>query len=98
MSEKRATFWSKPTSFEEVQRRAGGRRTHNSIRRLRALLRRREVLDIILRDSLWLTERGTASRIAREVGVHGSTTLRDIRMLLQVESNRGCENGWQFYL
>ena len=73
--------WSDSTTFDEVCRRASGRRHYNSVRQFRALMRRREVLELManLGDPLaW----GSRARIARQLGVSRSTICRDFQYIL----------------
>ena len=69
-------------SADTVARRAGGRRHYNALRRVRAALRRHDVLTLIVRHDLDLTARGTSSRIASALGVHRSTVFRDVQAIL----------------
>ena len=71
--------WSRPVSFEEACRRAGGRRRYNAVRQFKALLRRQRVVELLLR---WGMRRGVQSRIAVELGVHRSTVSKDVAALL----------------
>jgi hypothetical protein len=74
--------WSEQTSWEEVCRRAAGRRHYNSVRRFRALHRRCELVRL-LSGKGGLTDRGTQARLARELGVSRSTVCRDMAVLLR---------------
>jgi hypothetical protein len=76
------SLWSTPTSWEEVCRRAAGRRHYNGVRRVLALARRREVARL-LRVKGGLTTRGTQAAVARELGVSRSTISRDVAYLLR---------------
>jgi hypothetical protein len=74
--------WSEPTAWDEVCRRAAGRRHYNSVRRFRATMRRGEVARL-LRVQGGLTARGTQATLARQLGVSRSTVCRDIAWLLR---------------
>lgn len=70
--------WSAPTSWDEVCKRASGRRHYNAIRQFRAVFRRRKVA------RLWLAyggEWGCQRRIAEELGVSEATISRDLDTL-----------------
>ncbi len=69
--------WSKSTDFETVKRRAGGRRNYNSVRRIRATLRRLEV-GVLFAKGIHQAE------IARRLGVHRSTIGRDVRIFFEM--------------
>ena len=72
--------WSEQTSDVEADQRAGGRRHYNSVRQLRATIRRSEVVRLLEKFG-W--KRGVQSRIAGIVGVHRSTVSRDIWGLMR---------------
>jgi hypothetical protein len=72
------SWWSQPTTWEEVCKRVRGRTRINAWRKHVAALRRRQVLDLLLRYG-W--KYGTQSLIAAQLGVHKSTISRDIRHL-----------------
>ena len=74
----RKTWWSQPTDWDTVCRRARGRAKYNSLRRLRAQLRRREVLHLWFE---WRDQPGLQSLIAAHLGVHKSTICRDLQRL-----------------
>ena len=74
--------WSANASWEEVRRRAGGRRRYNAVRGLRALLRRREVARLLSVQG-GLTYRGTQARLARQLGVSRATICRDLAYLMR---------------
>lgn len=63
-------------TFDEVCRRAGGRRRYN-IRRQRAAFERRATVARLLVE-YGRNKRGTRARIARELGVSEATISRDI--------------------
>lgn len=71
--------WSTPTTYDEVCRRAGGRRRYNAVRQFLAILRRKRVLDLLRRYGV---RRGVQTRIARELGVNRATICRDLKALL----------------
>jgi hypothetical protein len=64
-------------SWEEVCKR--GRARYNSMRRLRARLRQREVLQLLAR---WGWKPGVQARIAAHLGVHRSTVTRDLHAIM----------------
>jgi hypothetical protein len=71
--------WSQPTSFNEVCRRAGGRRAYNALRRDRRLFRRVDVMRL-LREYGY--RRGVQARIATVLGVSEATISRDVKATL----------------
>ncbi|HVS36840.1 MAG TPA: HTH domain-containing protein [Gemmataceae bacterium] len=73
--------WSEPTSWDEVCRRAAGRRHYNGVRRCRAIVRRAEVARL-LRVPGALFDRGTQARLARQLSVSRSTICRDVAALM----------------
>jgi hypothetical protein len=75
----RKTFWSQPTSWAEVKRRAAGRAKYNKVRQVRAAWRRRDVLTL-LREIGW--SYGSQAAIARQLGVSEATISRDLAKLL----------------
>ncbi len=76
---------------DAVYRFIGGRRRYNSVRQFQALMRRREVVEL-LRKGLKQAE------IARRLGVHPSTISRDVSSLLKLaRSDRVCPCCGQTY-
>jgi len=75
----RKTFWSQPTTWAEVTRRAAGRQKYNALRQLRAAMRRREVLTL-LGECGWTY--GSQAAIARQLGVSEATISRDLAKIL----------------
>lgn len=73
--------WSKPTSWEEVCRRSGGRKRYNALRSFRRDHRRKQVVDLL--GHYGMIDRGVYARIARELGVHRSVICRDVQFLLR---------------
>lgn len=71
--------WSAPTDWLTVCRRAAGRRKYHALRRLRACLRRREVLRLL---GEWGWTYGVQARLSRHLGVSRATICRDVQMLL----------------
>jgi hypothetical protein len=71
--------WSRSTSSDEAQRRASGRRQYNSVRHVRAIVRRQEVA--VLLDQLGYGH-GVQVVIARRLGVSPSTISRDVAAIL----------------
>jgi hypothetical protein len=74
----RNSWWSKPTNWDTVCRRARGRANYNSLRRLQAQLRWREVLHLWWQ---WRDKPGLQTLIAAHLGVHKSTICRDLQRL-----------------
>ena len=74
--------WSDPTSDEEAQRRAGGRRLYNGTRQVLAELRRLRLIRTVRRLDLMLCGRGTQARLARLLRVSPSTVCRDMKRIL----------------
>ena len=72
--------WRRGTDWNTVCARAAGRKKYNEWQRTMAAARQNEVLKLLMRYGFarW----GTLSRIARELGCHRSTILRDRRALL----------------
>jgi AraC-like DNA-binding protein len=62
-----------------VFRRAGGRRRYNALRHSKQLHRRVQVADLL--DKYGWPQHGSIAAIARELGVHRSTVLRDLQAL-----------------
>jgi hypothetical protein len=69
-------------TWDEVCRRAGGRRRYNKMRQVRAFKRLMMVKSLCLGYG---TGYGSQARIARELGVHRSTICRDFQLLAAVE-------------
>ncbi len=72
--------WGMPATWDEVCRRASGRRRYNADRKLQAQMRRLEVASLMQR---WGGGHGVQARIARHLGVSEATISRDVRALLQ---------------
>ncbi len=75
MYNKVSNNWSKWTDSQVVNRRAGGRRAYNALRRDLAALRRLDVADLLLNKGL------RQSDIARQLKVSRSTICRDVQAL-----------------
>jgi len=76
--------WSAFTDFESVKRRAGGRRHYNSVRKLRAQVRKLEAGILFLKGM-------KKADIARQLGVHRSTITRDVQaQFRELNENRKC--------
>ena len=71
----------KPLTFDEVCRRAGGRRRYNAQRRAEMFVRRIIILGRIPRDPGCM-QRGWCAALAREFGVSRATISRDIWAVL----------------
>jgi hypothetical protein len=80
--------WSAPTTTEEAHARAAGRRRYNSLRRLRAELRRVEVLRLLA--AAGGLHRGVQVSIARQLNVSEATISRDLRGILGGVEPRRC--------
>jgi hypothetical protein len=72
--------WSAPTDWQTVCARAAARRKYNSLRRLRAEERRRQVLELALQ--LGGLGRGVQTTIAAVLGVHRSTVSKDLKRIM----------------
>src|ERR1700722_10042579 len=80
-------WWSAPTNFETVCRRAAGRRRYNAWRQFMRAYRRTQVAKLLL--EFIKAGRGTGPRgilgelneIARQLGVSRSTISRDVQAL-----------------
>lgn len=75
----RKTWWTQPTSWEQVKKRAAGRYKYNALRQLRAAMRRREVLQL-LGEIGW--SYGSQAAIARQLGCSEATISRDLAKIL----------------
>ena len=75
----RKVAWSKPTTWGEVCKRAGGRRHVNAMRRFNAELRRGEVMRLL---HTWGWHHGVQAKIARQLHVSESTVARDMATFL----------------
>jgi len=71
--------WSNPTSLSEASRRAGGRRAYNALRRDLKLIRRRDVMQLMLQYGC---NRGVQARMAATLGVSEATISRDVKATL----------------
>jgi hypothetical protein len=76
-----ASQWRRRTDWNEVCRRAAGRRKYNLERRRWAAERETVVFQLLLEYGLW--EWGTLSRIARELSVSRATICRDRQRILR---------------
>jgi hypothetical protein len=75
--------WSRPTSVDEAHRRASGRRQYNSIRRVRRLVRRQEVAQLLGELGY---RHGVQAEIAKRLGVPPATISRDVAAVLAAPS------------
>ena len=71
--------WAENVSSDEANRRAGGRRHYNSIRRLRAVMRQRQIVRIVKYAGLNPYTHGVQALLARRFGVSRATISRDLR-------------------
>ncbi len=71
-------------SFENICRRAGGRRRYNNERKALAFFRQ---LCILYHLKTQGYSRGTLTALAQQHGVHRSTISRDVRRLLGEDAN-----------
>jgi hypothetical protein len=74
----RNSWWSQRTDWDTVCRRTRGWVKYNSLRRLRAQLRRLEVLQLWHR---WGGKPGVQTLIAAHLGVSKSTICRDLQRI-----------------
>ena len=79
--------WSWPASGDEAARRAGGRRHYNSLRHLRAAVRRLEMTRFLLARGL---DYGSQQRAAEALGVSAATISRDVTVLRSWMACQGC--------
>jgi hypothetical protein len=86
----RNTWWSQRTDCDTVCRRARGRAKHNAWRKYLATMRRKQVVDLLLRYGF---KYGVGALIAAELRVHKSTVSRDIKTLFPLM--RTCAHGHQ---
>jgi DNA-binding NarL/FixJ family response regulator len=70
-------------SFDQICRRASGRRRYNFQRQLDAMDRRKEVARLLMLYGHRL--RGVQFRIARELGVSESTISRDVQHICSMK-------------
>ncbi len=74
--------WAAYTTDTEMQRRAGGRRHYNAVRRFRAELRRRHLAAWLRADAGGWS--GQQARAARALGVSEATISRDLARMQAV--------------
>jgi hypothetical protein len=75
--------WSTPTTDDEANRRAAGRRRYNLLRQLDARNRRRMIVEFWSHKVVSPFEPGGRARLADMLGVHRSTITRDMKILLE---------------
>jgi hypothetical protein len=80
--------WAMPVSQNEAYRRAGGRRSYNSMRAFRAEDRRSQVVRLLRYAGLM---HGAQTWIARRLGVSRSTICRDFARLFHTAKQDPCE-------
>jgi hypothetical protein len=73
--------WGAATSFEQVKRRAGGRRKYNAMRQRAAALRRRRIAWFLFHKG-WFGQKGVRLILARKLKVSITTINRDIADIL----------------
>src|SRR5512145_2953439 len=78
--------WKQATTWDEVCRRASGRRAHNQQRRHVMKARRHQVGALLVEYGPW--NRGTQARIAKELRVSPATISRDVEALQLMQSRR----------
>ena len=78
--------WSQKVTWDEVCKRASGRRAYNQQRRHVMKARRHQVGTLLAQYGPW--DRGTQARIARELGVSRATISRDVDAILHMQSKR----------
>jgi len=79
-------------TWEEICRRAGGRRHYSAVRKFRAEYRRAHLI-FTTADELGLSifRHGTAAAVARKLGLHRSTVSRDLqRMIREASAQQAC--------
>lgn len=86
--------WSSPTTWDEVCRRATGRRAHNQRRQDEALIRRTAIAEYMVNSGLTIYDRGVQKHLATTFGVSKSTISRDVQHLLSLV--RPCPTCGQF--
>jgi hypothetical protein len=74
--------WGAATSFEQVKRRAGGRRRYNAMRQRAAALRRRQVAWYLFGKKGWFGMKGVRLILAKKLRVSITTINRDIADIL----------------
>ncbi len=80
-------MWRKDKTIltpEALARRAGGRRRHNSVRQLRALVRRMQVARLLL------TGVRSPRQLAARLHVDTSTITRDLQVILYQQPGQCC--------
>jgi len=83
--------WRHPTTDQVAWRRARGWRHINAWRQFNAVLRRREIVRLLMADGRSMFDRGVQSDIAKRFGVHRSTVHRDLWPLLaEANARRMC--------
>jgi hypothetical protein len=75
------TQWRRRTDWNTICATSAGRRKYNQERQRWANERQDVVFELLLAYGLW--EWGVCSRIARELGCHRSTIMRDRRAILR---------------
>jgi hypothetical protein len=85
-----ATSWYHPTDYDEVCRRAGGRRRYNAHRQFLAEYRRRQIVKLLVDQKIVLLAHGYQTRLAEHFGVSRSTICRDLARIEHERYERGC--------
>lgn len=70
-------------TWDQVCRRAGGRRKYNALRQMDAQLRRAEVARLLIDEGFHLRHRGAQARVARRLHVSEATISRDVRAIFR---------------
>jgi hypothetical protein len=76
--------WSVPVSAEEAAKRAGGRRRYNAVRRLKMVLRRKQVAEWMMENGM---DHGSTAQMAALFGVSRGTIWKDKVSILTSHSN-----------
>jgi hypothetical protein len=84
--------WARPAPWAEVVARSGGRAKYNSIRKLRARLRRLAIVRR-LRHVDDIHQRGLQRQLAEELGVVASVICEDIKKILAAGGPDGHADG-----
>jgi hypothetical protein len=93
--------WRAPKSWDEVCRRAAGRRRYNAERQVGVMVRRWRVLELVKQTGL---VSGAQRRMAKELGVSEATISRDIDAMLPLAMFCPCcmslvaREGWPLML
>jgi hypothetical protein len=85
--------WSPATSQDQAARRAAGRRRYNARRRVKAIIRRGQIIEMwedLGKDGWSPFDRGHQSEMAKFFHVHRSTICRDMAIIKRMWSVGTC--------